>query len=166
MATNIGKDQPPAYTSYSYQASTSNDSAGPLTTPTLMPNHSTRASELSRAPSEAIYTTSQYLELTFSIMVRSRGSTCHPVVLAIDEDYETLRNDFFQMLVEPTSPFVPNPLVKKCMTQMEVVWGKAGAQDYWVEQHIWGFTLKSSNITAMLQLKKSRNGSDNIAVDW
>ena len=90
-AANAGKDQLPAYTSHSYQASTSGDSAGPSTTPTLMLNHSTRAAELSRATSEGIYTTSQYLELTFFVMVRCRGSTCYPVVLAIDEDYETLR---------------------------------------------------------------------------
>ena len=99
-------------------------------------------------------------------MVRCRGGTCHPVVLAIDEDYEALLNDFNQMFVEPTSPFVPKPLVKKCMTQMKVVWGKAGAQDYWVEQHTWGFNMKSGNIIAMLRLLKSRNGLDYIAVDW
>ena len=131
-----------------------------------MRNHSMRASELSTATSEGTFTTAQYLELTFSVMVRCCGSICHFVVLAIDEDYETLRNDFNQMSVEPTSPFVPKPLVKKCMTQIKVVWGTAGAQDYWVEQHTWGSDMKSGNIIAMLRLMKSRNGMDCIAVDW
>ena len=128
MAASTRKYQSPAYTSHSYQASTSGDSAGPSTTPTHMSNRSTRASELSKAISEGIYTTSQYLELTFSVMVRCGGSTCYPVILAIDEGYETLLNDFDQMFVESTSPFVPKPLVKKCMTQMKVVRGKAGAE--------------------------------------
>ena len=60
---------------------------------------------------------------------------------------------------------MPKPLLKKCMTQMKSAWGKVGAQDYWVEQQTWGFTMTTGKITAMSRLVKSRIGMDYIAVD-
>lgn len=152
MAANTGKDQPPAYTS---QAEAS-------ATPTLKPNHSTRASELLRATSESSYTTSQYLELTFSIMVHC-GTTSEPVVLAIDEDYEKLFDDFHRIFGKPRvteSASKPKRSTDGRETQMKVVWGRAEKE--FVIDPGWGSVMKTGNITAMLRLLKSRNGKDYI----
>lgn len=161
MAANTGKDQPPAYTS---QASTAGNNPEASTTPTLKPNHSTRASELLRASFEGSCTTSQYLELTFSVMVHC-GTTSEPVVLAIDEDYETLFDDFQRIFVEPPVTENANKQKKptgRRMTQMKVAWGRAEKE--FVIDPGWGSTMKTGNITAMLRLLKSRNGKDYIRI--
>lgn len=159
MAANTGKDQPPAYTS---QALTAGNNPQASTNATLKPNHSTRASELLRAISEGSCTTSQYLELTFSVMVHC-GITSEPVVLAIDEDYETLFDDFHRIFVEPQvteSGSKPNKRTEGRMTKMKVVWGRAEKE--FVIDPGWGSVMKTGNITAMLRLLKSRNGKDYI----
>ena len=160
MAASTGKDQPPAYTS---QASTARDSTAPSTTSTLKPHHSTRASELSWDTSAGSYTTSQYLELTFSVMVHC-GDTFEPVVLSIDEDYEALLDDLHKIFVEPrmtASASMPKRRMKTYLSQMKVVWGKAAKSEFVMEPG-WGSMIKTENIIAMLRLLKSRNGKDYI----
>ena len=93
-----------------------------------MPNHSTRASELLRATSEGIRTALRYLELTFSVMVRYRGSTYPLVVLAIDGDYRTL----LCPLSQPNARQNNEPMCAKAVTEEvhdsdEICLGKGGS---------------------------------------
>ena len=87
MAASTSKDQPPAYTDQDNQ------------TP-IKPNISKRASQLFRGISQGDYTMSQYLELTFSVVV-SCNQTFEPVVIAIDENYDDLFHDIQHTLDTP-----------------------------------------------------------------
>ena len=147
MAANKGKDQPPAHTSQHNQTSMTGDSARRSATPIRKPNHSTRASELLRATTEGTYTTSQYLELTFSVRVKYHNIS-EPVVLAIDEDYETLLDDFQTILFGSAKMNLP---------RMRAIWGTQGVCD-------WEPVMTTGNMTAILRLLKSRNGKDYIEV--
>ena len=137
MAANRGKDRPPAYTE-SHQASASSNRKS---------NHSTAASELRRDMDSGQLKSSEYLELTFSVMIRYHGTT-QPIVLAIDEEYETLFDDFEDIF--------DNSVMR--VQEMSVIWGKD-----WILQFEESRVTKSS-ITAMLRLLKSRNGKDYIVV--
>lgn len=153
MAANGGKDQPPAYTSQDHQASMTGNNARPSATPTRNPNHSTRASEHLRATTEGTYTTSQYLELTFSVRI-NYGYISEPVVLAIDEDYETLLHDFPTMFLGPG---------RQRSIQMRAIWETADGKGA-LSHYYWTAIMNTGNITAMLRLLKSRNGKDYIDV--
>ena len=153
MAANNGKDQPPAYTSQDHQASMTGNNARPSATPTRNPNHSTRASELLRATTEGTYTTSQYLELTFSVRIDYHNIS-EPVVLAIDEDYEMLLHDFQTIFIGPGR----NRLIQMRAIR-ETADGKGALSHY-----DWKAIMNTGNITAMLRLLKSRNGKDYIEV--
>ena len=157
MPVNRQKDLPPAYSS---QAS---GSAELPIRPTLKPNHSTRASELSRATSEGMYTMSEYLKLTFSVLIWCRDSW-EPIVLAIDEDYDTLFDDFHTIFGEPREiAAMSKKPVQRRLTRMRITWGKVGAQGSWPDHHP-GSYVKADNLVAMLRLLKSRNGNDYIMV--
>ena len=159
MAHRKGKDQPPAYMSEDYHKSTDSGRERYATAP----NHSTRASRLSQATETGTYT-SQYLELTFSIMVRS-GSTFEPIVIAIDEDYDTLLDDFDYIFRQIFSSSRSLGLKK-----MKVVW-ENGWKKAWnsIGSHEvdrkWHSTVEASNITAMLRLLKSQSGMSYIEID-
>ncbi|KAF6241749.1 hypothetical protein HO173_000461 [Letharia columbiana] len=94
-------------------------------------------------------------------MVLYQGSL-EPVVLAIDEDYDTLLQDFHHIFV--------NPKIKERMKRentrmglMEIVWWKK-----------WGggalppydSLVTCGNIIAMLRHLKSKNGMDYISIHW
>lgn len=149
MALNTNKDQPPAYTSLDDQSSITGSSAERSTTSTNTARNtlrSARASELSRLTSEGRFTTTQYLEFTFSVMV-NHSRIAKPFVLAIDEDYKTLLKNF-QDLYD-----------YKKIDSISVVWGVG--KPPCVKDRI---PLTSENITAMLRLLKSRGGVDTIDV--
>ncbi|CAD6594140.1 MAG: hypothetical protein ASARMPREDX12_008302 [Alectoria sarmentosa] len=159
MAHHERKDQPPAYMSEDYHESTHSGRERHATAP----NHSTRASRLSQATATGTYT-SQYLELTFSIMVRY-GSTFEPVVIAIDEDYDTLLDDFnyiFRQIFHSSRSLG--------LKKMKVVW-ENGWKERWNSigsrelDRKWDSTVETSNITAMLRLLKSQSGMSYIKID-
>lgn len=153
MAANNGKDQPPAYTSQDHQASMTGNNARPSATPTRKPNHSTRASELLQATTEGTYMNSQYLELTFSIRIDFH-SISEPVVLAIDEDYETLMHDFQTMFLGPG---------RYRLIEMRPIWETADGKGP-LSRYYWTASMNTGNIIAMLRLLKSRNGKDYIGL--
>ena len=158
MAANTSKDQPPIYD----QASTTGSSAELPTTIALKPYHSTRASTLSHATSQGTYTTVQYLELTFSIMVFCCG-TREPVVLAIDEHYDSLLHDIQHIFVKAGTAENEKVIKNaKKMTHMTVSWGIGGTTGK--PYHDPSFEVNRNNITAMLRLLKSRNGVDFLEV--
>lgn len=107
---------------------------------------------------------SQYLESTFSIMVHC-GTTSEPVVLAIDEDYQTLFKDIYRIFYDPQgneSASKPKRPTEERKTEMRVVWGRA-EKEFAIDPG-WGFIITKGNITAMLRLLKSRNGRDYIRI--
>ena len=158
MAANTGKDQPPACTSQDDNALKAADSAGPSTTPNFKPCHSKRALELLQATSDGLSIMSQYLELTFSIMVKFHY-IFNPVVLTIDEDYDALFKDFYNIFVVPRIKVLKKGTEGGRMTGMEVFWKPP------FETYGWRSTdMTADNITAMLRLLKSRNGKDHIVL--
>ncbi|CAD6582975.1 MAG: hypothetical protein ASARMPRED_001118 [Alectoria sarmentosa] len=151
MAASRSKDQPPAYTSQDDQASTTGDSAEPSKSTVLKPNHSTRASNLSHAISQREYTKFEYLELTFPVMIFC--GFFEPVVLAIDEDHDTLLSDLQRIFNVRTR-------------EMRVVWGDGwGGGSMGRDLAMMGSVVQPGNITAMLRLLKSKNGADYIHVN-
>ncbi len=85
---------------------------------------------------------SQYLELTFSVVVSGNGSF-EPVVIAIDENYDDLFHDIQHTLDRPH-------------TKMEVHWEKNWGK--WMKDDGQTSEVNNSNIGAILRLLKSRNG--------
>ena len=82
------------------------------------------------------------------------GSISEAVVLAIDEDYETLFDDIHTILLGSG---------RRSMTRMRAFWGTPGGKaDWWGYE--WQAVMNTGNITAMLRLLKSRNGVDYIQV--
>ena len=158
MAAHTGKEQPPAYTSEDQQASATAESAAAI------PYHSTRASKLFRDTSQqGLYTMSQYLERTLSVLVRS-ANTLTPVVLAMDEDYDGLLNDFVHMFPiekRPTHGYTKGPWAgpKGCMRAAWKEFGERASTDLQSYSD-----LNKSNITVILRLLKSRNCVDYIQV--
>lgn len=93
--------------------------------------------------------TSQYLDLTFAVLVEYNGIH-KPMVLAIDEDPEPLFQDIRHLFDAKDDP--------KKNKEMKVTWGHGSPKHGPGESK-----LDSRNITALLRLVKSRNGVDLIA---
>ena len=110
---------------------------------------------------------SQYLELTFSVMVQYRNSW-GPVVIAIDEDYDTLLDDFHHMFVEPKmteTANMPKRPMNRAMPSMTVQWEK-GYLDAWVlSNRQKSSVVHTGNIIALLRLLKSQSGMNFITID-
>ena len=69
---------------------------------------------------------SQYLERTFSVMVHYHNNW-GPVVLAIEEDYDTLLDDLHHMFVEPMmteTANMPETELEIYMPPMTIQWEK------------------------------------------
>lgn len=113
----------------------------------LKPSHSTRASRISYARSQGRYSMLEYLELTFSVMFLCNNMRA-PLVVAIDENFNTLLADVQRML--GGSLIYSTTRIK----ELRISWG---GRDFGSS-----FLLTSGNIEAMLRLLKSRNGQDMI----
>ena len=157
MAHHHDKEKPPAYTKDDHKAPTR---GGHVQRPTA-PNHSTRASLLSGNINNM---TPQYLDLTFSILVRCR-ETFAPIVVAIDDDYDTLLNDFDYIFCQILRR-MDRPLK---LHSMRVVW-ENGWKESWSSvgsdkfNREWHSTVKADNLLAMLRLLKSKNDMSYIEV--
>ena len=100
---------------------------------------------------------SQYLDLTFSVMVLCTAEVNHlytmiwkPVVLAIDEDYDTLLSDLGSIFVADSK-----------LTRMKVCWeAPRGQSSSWPQEA----DMNKETIPAMLRLLKSLNGKNHIEV--
>lgn len=89
----------------------------------------------------------EYLELTFSVMFLCNNMRA-PLVVAIDENFNTLLADVQRML--GGSLIYSTTRIK----ELRISWG---GRDFGSS-----FLLTSGNIEAMLRLLKSRNGQDMI----
>lgn len=104
---------------------------------------------------------SQFLELTFSVMVcYKKGEygavgTRKPIVLAIDEDYDTLLRD------------LQGIFPKSGLTSMKASWEdcRGGADAPRPLAYLHDSQVDEENITAMLRLLKPMNGMGYICVD-
>jgi len=142
-------DPPPLYTNEASASSRIGPSDPPLAS-ILKPSHSTSASRLAYATSQGKYSTLEYMELTFSIIVMCNGLRA-PVVVAIEEDISTLMADIQRMF--------HNKLNNRKIFELRVEWcGSPASRDFGS-----GFHLSNGNATAMLRLLKSRNGVDTIS---
>ena len=120
----------------------------------LKPHHSTRASSLSQLTDLRRYTPSEYLDLTFSVMVEYNGKF-QPMIITMNEEREPLFQDIRHLLAKKDEEYDPE---KKDMPKMKVVWGHGRPKNSPEE-----IELENSNIIAMLRLVRSRNGVDYIA---
>ncbi len=113
----------------------------------LLPGHTTRASKLHYDTSQGKYTTLEYMELTFSIMV-TYNNRRGPLVVAIDEDYNILLGD-----IQREFPRLHNQLRIK---ELGISWGgrEFGSND----------VVQRKNMVAMMRLLKARGGQDMIMV--
>ncbi|KAK4695933.1 hypothetical protein P7C71_g1903, partial [Lecanoromycetidae sp. Uapishka_2] len=133
-----------------YTTDTPTSNSDPPLSSILKPCHSTKASRLAYATSQGRYTTLEYSELTFSIMVMVHKLRA-PVVVAIDEDIDILIGDLQRMFY--------NGLNNKELTELSIEWGRtAEGRDFGP-----GLKLTNLNATAMLRLLKSRGGQDTIS---
>jgi len=144
------EDLPPLYSTEASASSRINPSDPPLSS-ILKPSHSTSASRLVHATSQGKYTTLEYVELTFSIMVLCNGLR-GPVVVAIDEDISTLISDIQRLF--------HNRLSNTRVTELRIDWCGAPGSGFGSGSH-----LNNGNATAMLRLLKSRNGVDSISAE-
>lgn len=120
---------------------------------TSEPHHSTRALSLARNGDG-----DRFLDLTLSVMVEWNGHHM-PMVLAIDEECETLFDDIQNVYAKTNDAKErkrKNDDSKK--KHMKVVWGQGFYKDVTEES-----VLDDSNMVATLRLLKSRNGADLIA---
>ncbi len=111
----------------------------------LKPSHSTRASRLSYDTSQGRYSMLEYMEMTFSILIMCNNMK-EPLVVAIDEDFNTLLGDVQRMF---------------CIS---LIYSTTRIKELKIGLGTWEFggnpSLNSGNIVAMLRLLKSRNGKD------
>lgn len=142
----MADDSPPSYMSQNGQNSTISDGIDPPLSAILKSNHSTHASRLYYAVSQGRHTLSEYYQMTFSIIF-AHNNIRSAVVIALDEDLETLIGDIQRMFVHKLNPVRVKQL--RVYTSGGLDLGNSAVLD-------------NENMTATLRLLKSRNGVDTI----
>lgn len=154
MTTSPLDDRPPSYMSQNSQTSTLIDRADPPTSTILKPDHSTRASRLSYATSQGRYSILEYHALTFPLLFSHCGRKML-IVIAVDEDLDTLINDVQRVF--NTSDY----------QDVQRIFNTSDRSNRIRELRVTTFTfvgrvdlLQEGNITATLRFLKARSGTE------